>query len=177
MAINWYSNGYITAFYTAAQKKPSTIKLMMSKATLENESKELSESEKWAVVAYSNFYRNEETLQLDNGGLNCLQKKIQLSKRRIGQICEEYVLQVQDNLYSDLKPKKKGRVGRKLCLIEEIRECLIKINQNTRGQLTNRALLVMVNKELDELLSYATFLSYLVVIGFYNVDSYLKPSL
>ena len=61
----------------------------MSETIVENHSKELTESEKWAIVAYSNFFRNEDNLQLDYGGLNYLEKKFTISKRRIGQICEE----------------------------------------------------------------------------------------
>ena len=32
--------------------------------------KELVEAEKWAIVAYSNFYRNEISLRLDSSGLD-----------------------------------------------------------------------------------------------------------
>jgi hypothetical protein len=139
--------------------------------------KELVEAEKWAIVAYSNFYRNEISLRLDSSGLDVLASKFSLSKRRIGQICEEYTSQVKNTLYPTLIPQKKGKVGRKMSLTEEISDAMIEINQKTKGQLTNRALLLEFNKDRVEKLSYSTFFRYLIEIGFYNVDSYLKPSL
>ena len=49
--------------------------------------------------------------------------------------------------------KKKGKVGRKMSLTEE----MIEINQKTKGQLTNRALILEFNKDRVEKLSYLLF--------------------
>ncbi len=94
-----------------------------------NSGNELTEAMKWAVVAYSNFFRNEDTLQLDNGAMDILSMKFSVSKRHIHRICEEYTSQVKDVMYPDLSHKKKGRVGRKSLFNDEISETLIDINR------------------------------------------------
>ncbi len=52
LAINWWSNGYITVYYTSTSlQKKTVVKILMSEKIVENDSKELTESEKWAIVA------------------------------------------------------------------------------------------------------------------------------
>jgi hypothetical protein len=57
-------------------------------------------------------------LQLDYGGLTYLEKKFTISKRRIGQICEEYTLQVKDTLHPDLKPMKNNSKTVEHCTVD-----------------------------------------------------------
>jgi hypothetical protein len=81
--------------------------------TNEKSSKELSEVQKWAVVAYSNFFRNAESLELDHGSLSLIAGKFNVTQSRVKHICRQYSSQYRVELYPHMRPKKKGRVGRK----------------------------------------------------------------
>ncbi len=61
-----------------------------------NSGNELSESIKWAIDAYSNFFRNEDTLQLDDAAMNVLESKFPVCKPTIHRICKDYTSQVKD---------------------------------------------------------------------------------
>ncbi len=62
-------------------------------------------------------------------------------------------------------------------MTEEIKEDLVVINRKNRGSLTIRMLLEKYNETHPEKLALGTLFRHCIRSGFYNVDSYLKPSL
>lgn len=143
----------------------------------ESTGSELNERQKWAIVAFSNFYRDLETLRIDQGALKIIADKFEVSERTVSRICKEYTDQLPITKYPTLQHGKKRVVGRTSNLTQEITEELIEINQETQGRLTIRGLLEAYNKKSSVHLSRSTLFRYCIEIGFYNVDSYLKPSL
>ena len=77
-----------------------------------------------------------------------------------------------DEMYPDSQPQKRGRVGSKLELTQEIERNIAKLNKKTKGRLGIRELAVAYKEEPK-----STMRRYCFLIGMYNVDSYLKPHL
>jgi hypothetical protein len=136
------------------RKKPFAKKQNCEKdVEMENSPKELTETQKWAVVAYSNFIRSVDTLQLEYGALEHIAGKFNVTKARVKRICSEYTSQCENVVYPDLNPRKKGRCGRKTTLNDEIQKDLIEINRRTKGELTFRMLLEAYNNDHEKKLT------------------------
>ena len=96
----------------------------------------------------------------------------------MSRIKREYWEQVDSGeLYPDMRPKKKNRVGARSQLTPAIERKIQKLNKKTNGKLGIRDLAVELKKEYGIDIAYSTMHRYCVSIGMYNVDSYLKPHL
>jgi hypothetical protein len=80
---------------------------------MEVEEQELSERQKWAIVAYSNLYRSLATLELKDGVVEIIATKFGISEQTVLSVCKEYIDQFRTTLYPILKNNNKGDVENK----------------------------------------------------------------
>ena len=73
-------------------------------------------------------------------------------------------------MYPDLLPQKRGRVGSKLELTQEIERNIAKLNKKTEGRLGIRELAVAYEEEYGIRMPKSTMHRYCFLIGMYNVD-------
>ena len=75
-------------------------------------------------------------------------------------------------IYPNLQPHKKGRVGTKSELTKEIEENSAKLNRKTKGKLGIRELAHAYEEEYGIKMPKSTMHRYCFLIGMYNVDSH-----
>ena len=80
-------------------------------------------------------------------------------------------------IYPNVQPYKKGRVGTKSELTKEIEKNIVKLNRKTKGRLGIRELAHAYKEEYGIKMPKSTMHRYSFLIGMYNVDSYLKTHL
>lgn len=114
-------------------------------------SKELSELEKWEVVAAYNLALGPNRVKLGKGELNKLENRLGISGRTISKIAHDYSKQMIEKGPGgiDLSPKKIGNVGRKSTMTAVEKRKLHRKNTVTKGTGSLRMLASETNISLS----------------------------
>jgi hypothetical protein len=136
-------------------------------------SPELTEPEKYAIVARYNFYTNHETGSVTKGVLDLVANDLKLKKRSVSRIMTQYrkLVTLKGNLIVDMKPLKSGRVGRKSKLNEVLKRKIIRKNTATKGSLSIRGLAEEV------LISKSCLQRYLISMNATLKTMWIRPKL
>lgn len=140
-----------------------------------------TETEKWAIIAYTIPFYNMVTKRLAYGMATALEERFGLSSQAIRDIMNEYFLQINDgNIYPDLQPKRKQpgiRSGPPSDLTPAVRDCILEFNSMEGYALPVREFVARFNLVYGTTFSRSTMHHYMKQMRFKLRNSFVKPKL
>ena len=140
--------------------------------------KKLTEAEKWSVVAYSNYFRDERSKKFQYCGQNLVLEKFGIAKSTLQSILKEYDDQYAlDPSKINLKPRFNGPTSN---LTDEIRAAIIDLHKMCLAEekeVSDDEFHQLFLEMFDFNFSKSTLQRYMKVIGLVVRRSYLKPLL
>ena len=102
---------------------------------------DLTVEQKLAIIAKLNLYTRECDRKVDYGALGDVAEFFEIRKSHMSHIKRQYWDAIDaGEIYPNLQPHKKGRVGTKSELTKEIGKNIAKLNRKTKGRLGIREL-------------------------------------
>ena len=140
--------------------------------------KDLSLEQKWAILAFSIQYYNNEKKRLVDGSLQLIKDRFDYGETTIRNVLKEYFDQIaNDVIFPTLKPSDRKDCGPDSEFTEQLRENLIDIHNMTKGKKTDRELVIIYDKEFGVLIPYTSMVRYMKLLGSTWMSTYLKPKL
>ena len=138
----------------------------------------LTEAEKWSVVAYSNYFRDERSKKFQYCGQNLVLEKFGIAKSTLQSILKEYDDQFAlDPSKISLKPRFRGSTSG---LTDEIRAAIIDIHNLClieEKEVSDDEFHQMFLENFDFDISKSTLQDYMKLMGLQVRRAYLKPLL
>ena len=139
---------------------------------------DLSESEKWAIVAGCLNCYDSEKKRLRDGSMVVLTSRYKISERSIQKIFAEYKEKNSAGVaYPDLAPKSRSACGPDSSLVEEVIENIIDLHNMTKGEKTIKQMAQLYLREFGVAISSSSMHRYLKELGSKTRTSYVKPKL
>lgn len=140
--------------------------------------KDLSESQKWAILA--EYLLNFDPVQrklIHNAGV-AIQDKFQIGRSTLHRIAKTYFDQVNaDVLYPNFKEKKKGNVGPSSGLTVELSDCILEFNAYEGFRFAIRSFTQQFNGIYETDIKVTTMDRYVKLLHGVMKRSYIKPLL
>ena len=95
---------------------------------------DLTVEQKWAIIAKLNLYTCKNDQKVEYGGVRAVAEFFKMHQSSIAKIKRQYWDAINnDEMYPDLQPQKRGRVGSKLELTQELERNIAKLNKKTKA--------------------------------------------
>ena len=100
-----------------------------------NRKKRLLESNKWAIIAYANLYRDPETKKMFYGTVQPTADRFNITRTTLYALLDEYDENMEERIiFPDFSPKSRANCGLPSGLTDDVKMNLIDLHNLTEGK-------------------------------------------
>ena len=150
----------------------------MPKAVGKKDHPDLTEVEKWTIIAWGMQYEQVDKGRLVDGSLEKISTRFNICKRTVKNLFQDYRKQLAEGaIYPKLTPQSRLNCGVTIALTDEMRENIVDLHFMTEGSSPIELFVEQYDSEFSQKISRSAMERYLLDIGACSKVVYLAPAL